>query len=78
LADLNIKAQLVLKSVFNKYVVINCNFLRPVVSNAADGHLYHNKHVPPRGTKHVRENALHMKLEDCYTEEPTVILDVNP
>lgn len=47
LADLNINAQLVLKSVFDKYVVINCMFLRAVVNNAADSHLYHSKHVPP-------------------------------
>jgi len=49
LADLNINAQLVLKSVFDKYVV-NFKFLRAVVINAADGHLYHSSHIPPRGT----------------------------
>jgi hypothetical protein len=50
LADLNINVQLVLKSVFDKYVVINCKLLRAVVINAADGHLYHSSHVPPRDT----------------------------
>jgi len=39
LAEMNINAQLVLKSVFDKCVIINCKCLRAVVNNAADGHL---------------------------------------
>lgn len=57
MADLSINTQLVLKSVFDKYVVINCKFLRAVDNNAADGHLYHSKRPTTRHLTCTREHA---------------------
>jgi len=67
LADLNFKAQLVLKSMFDKYVVINCKTLRAVVNNAADGHLYHSKRPTTRHITCTRERSTYEATGLLYT-----------